>query len=123
MSNRSRHMADFYIAGMRFWDGATVLSKLKPGKKLTLVAEPDNPVDADAVAIYRKGVKLGFVPSQFNEIPAQLLRFGHGDVLECRVLKVDPQADPWRQVYVGIYMTDHTVAEIAEPSPVEAFTS
>ena len=116
MSNRSRHMADFYIAGMRFWDGATVLSKLKPGKKLTLVAEPDNPVDADAVAIYRKGVKLGFVPSYLNEIPAQLLRFGHGDVLECRVLKVDPQADPWRQVYVGIYMTDHTVAEIAEPS-------
>ena len=108
MSTRSRHMADFHIAGMRFGEGAAVLSKLKPGKKLTLVAEPDNPADLDAVAIYRKKVKLGYIPQEHNSLFAQLIHFGHGDVIECRILKVDPQADPWRQVRVGVYMIDNS---------------
>ena len=104
MSERSRHVADFLIAGVRFWDGAMVLDQLKPGKKLKLKAEPDNPVDADAVEIYYKGVKLGYVPRQHNEFPSQLLRLGYKEALECRVLKVDPQAEPWQQIHVGIYM-------------------
>ena len=111
MSKRSRHLVDFNIAGMRFWDGATVLRKLKAGKKLDLVAEPDNPVDEDAIAIYRKNVKLGYVPREYNALLAQLFNFGHGNILECRILKVDKHADPWRQVRVGIYMTDNTTDE------------
>lgn len=110
MSTYSRYIADFNIAGMRFWDGATVLSKLKTGKGLDLVAEPGNPADPDAVAIYRKGVKLGYIPREENALPAQLLRFGHDDVLECRILKVDKDADTWKQVHVGLYVTDKTAA-------------
>ena len=39
MSSSSRYVADFNVAGMRYWDGAKVISKLKLGKKLRLVAE------------------------------------------------------------------------------------
>ncbi len=81
--------------------------KLKPGKKLELIAEPDNPHDPDAVAIYRKGVHLGYVPGDSNATIAQLLRFGHANVLECRIMQVDKKADPWKQVRVGIYVTDN----------------
>ena len=43
MYTPSRRMLSFYIRGFQYWDGALVLKKLKPGKKLALVAEPDNP--------------------------------------------------------------------------------
>ena len=111
MSSSSRYVADFNITGMRYWDGAKVISKLKPGKKLRLVAEPHNPADPNAVAIYRKDVKLGYIPRDQNDLAAQLLRFGHGDVLECRILKVDKKAETWNQVRVGLYMTDKAKGE------------
>ncbi len=98
MSSSSRYVADFNVAGMRYWDGAKVISKLKPGKRLRLVAEPHNPADPNAVAIYRKDVKLGYIPRDQNDLAAQLLRFGHDDVLECRILKVDKKAETWNQV-------------------------
>lgn len=82
--------------------------KLKPGKKLELIAEPDNPHDPDAVAIYRRGVHLGYVPGDSNATIAQLLRFGHANVLECRIMQVDKKADPWKQVRVGF--TSPTIA-------------
>ena len=106
MSSSSRYVADFNVAGMRYWDVAKVISKLKPGKRLRLVAEPHNPADPNAVAIYRKDVKLGYIPRDQNDLAAQLLRFGHDDVLECRILKVDKKAETWNQVRVGLYMTD-----------------
>ena len=96
----------FYIAGFQYHEGALALSKLKPGKKLKLVAEPDNPYDPNAVRIERKGVHLGYVPRARNAFLAQLLHFGHTGVVECRVMQVNPQATPREQVYVGLYVTD-----------------
>lgn len=106
MYEPSKHYDTFFIAGFQHHDGALALGKLKPGKKLELVPEPDNPYDPDAVALYRKETMLGYVPKGKNALIAQLARFGHGDVFECRVMQVDPQADPWEQVRVGIYVTD-----------------
>ena len=38
-----------------------------------------------------------------------MLYFGHADVLECLILKVDERADPWKQVLVGIYIANKRV--------------
>lgn len=106
MYTRSKHIADFNIAGVRYWDGALVVGSLKPGKRLHLEAEPDNPHDEDAVAIYCKEAKLGYVPRDQNRLISQLLYFGHGEAVECRVLKVDKRSEPWEQIRVGLYMVD-----------------
>lgn len=106
MGTRSRYMDDFPIAEMRYWDAALALRDLGPGDNLSLVAEPDNPRDPDAVAIFWEDVKLGYIPRESNALPAQLLAFGHGDVIECRVLKVDLQAETYSQIRVGLYMTE-----------------
>ena len=108
MNTHSRYLADFNVAGMRYCDGPLHLSKLQPGEKLQLIAEPQKLNDSDAVAIYYKSNKIGYIPQDFNFFPAQLLRFGHKNVLECRVLKVDKSADPWRQLRVGLYITDRS---------------
>lgn len=39
MSIYSRHITDFNVAGMRYWDGALVLDELKVGANLTMVVE------------------------------------------------------------------------------------
>lgn len=111
MYNPSRLYAEFFIAGFKYYEGPFVLGKLKTGKKLELVPEFDNPHDPNAVAIYRKGKKIGFVPRVMNETLAQLLRFGHGDVFECRIMQIDKEAAPYNQVRVGIYVVDKTAAE------------
>ena len=116
MQTRSRHLDDFYVAGVRYWDAALVINKLKAGKKLTLVAEPDNPFDPNAVAIYRKGVKLGYVPRVRNSLVAQLLAFGHDNVVECRILKVDRKAETYEQIHVGLYLTDKRASTSGETS-------
>lgn len=105
-TDRSRLFASFHIAGFQFWDGALVLGRLKTGKKLKLVPEPGNAYDPNAVALYYKGVKLGFIPHDQNAEIAQLLAFGHKDVFEARVQQVSPERSPWHQVRVGIFVAD-----------------
>ena len=53
---------------------------------------------------------LGYVPRDRNEVLSQLLYFGHNDVFECRVLQVNPEENPWKQVRVGVYVTDKSVS-------------
>lgn len=106
MYEPSRSIMTFHIAGFQFWDGALVLDQLKVGMQLRLVPEFDNPHDPRAVAIYLDKTKLGFVPSELNELVSQLLFYGHDDVLECRVLQVAPERSPWHQVRAGVYLAD-----------------
>ena len=40
------------IAGQSHWDIAEIFGELKPGSKLKLKAESDNPYDPNAVAVY-----------------------------------------------------------------------
>lgn len=106
MYTPDRHYASFYIAGFQYHDGTQVLSKLKPGTKLKLVAEPDNPYDPNAVAIFRKGTHLGYVPQNLNDTLSQLLVLGHADVFEAYVSSVAPEELPYKQVYATIKVKD-----------------
>ena len=62
--------------------------------------------DGNAIELRYKGVKLGYVTRTENSQFALMIYFGHADAFEARVLQVDPEAEPWNQVRVGIYVTD-----------------
>ncbi len=102
----SRRLTSFHIRGFQHWDGALVLGDMKVGDSLDLVAETDNPYDPQAVAVYFKGTKWGYAPASENELFSMMFYFGHADAFEARVMQVDPEADPWNQVRMGIYVTD-----------------
>ena len=106
MYKPSRQISMFYVAGFQYYDGAFVLDELKPGKKLKMVAEPDNPYDPNAIELRFKKTKLGYVPRSGNGQLALMAFYGHKGIYEARVLQVDPEAEPWNQVRVGIYVTD-----------------
>ena len=105
MYEPSRHVATFFIAGFQHWDGALLLSELRAGDRLEVVPEPDNPHDPNCLAICLGQRKIGYVPKAHNSLPALLMYYGHR-VFELRVLQVDPEADPWEQVRVGLYVID-----------------
>ena len=109
MYEPSRHLATCHLAGFQHHEGALALKDMKPGKKLSLVPEPDNPFDAEAVALYFKGRKVGYVPSSENSLPFRLMYFAH-DAVEARILQVDPKAAPWQQVRFGLYLKDKRTA-------------
>ena len=106
MFEPTKHVTTFFISAFQRYDGALVLDELKPGMNLEMAAMPDNPYDPDAIALYYNKVMLGYVPRNENDLIAQMLRFSHDNVFEARVLQVDPEAEPWNQVRVGIYVVD-----------------
>ncbi|MDO5117866.1 MAG: HIRAN domain-containing protein [Eggerthellaceae bacterium] len=106
MYEPSRLIDSFYIKGFKNFDGASALKKLKVGKKLDLIPEPDNPYDPCAMRVERKGVKLGYIPKEKNYMMSLMSFYGHADVFECRILQVDRKADPWNQVRIGIFIND-----------------
>jgi hypothetical protein len=71
------------LAGFRHYDGGEVLRELKPGDRLELVREPENPYDANAVRVEWRGVKLGYVPRRDNAAVARQL--DRGTALEARL--------------------------------------
>ncbi len=71
------------LAGFRHYDGAASWRDMKPGDRLQLVREPDNPYDANAVRVEWRGIKLGYVPRRDNAAVAR--QMDRGAALEARV--------------------------------------
>ena len=83
LSAASPFMRDIFlvqqaIVGTRFLGGSDELVEdLKPGSRITLIAEPDNKYDENAVmALDGQGRKIGYVPRHENSIIGALLRAG-----------------------------------------------
>ena len=102
----SRQLRNFHVRGFQYWDGALVVNDLKTGSHLELRAEFDNPHDANAIALYFGGSKLGYVPADMNEELALMFFYGHEDIYEARILQVNVEEDPWKQVRVGLFVKD-----------------
>lgn len=106
MYEPSQEFLTTHVAGFAHWSGFEVMDKLVPGAKLRLVAEPDNPYDPNAVAVYKGKTKIGYVPRVHNAALALLLHYGHGRVFRCCVVSVDPTVHPERMVHMRISVRD-----------------
>jgi hypothetical protein len=106
MYTPSRNLMNCPVAGFSHWDGFEVFKKLEPGIELDMKAEPDNPYDPSAVALYCGRTKIGYIPRGCNEAVSKLLFFGHAEVLEARVASVDPSANLEHRVQIVIRIKD-----------------
>lgn len=102
----SRHFMDFHVTGFAYYDGLEVIGKLKLGKVVDLVVEPDNPHDPEAVAIYYRGTKLGYAPQGKNTLLSTFLYFGHENLFEARIQAVNLESHPERQFRVVVKVKD-----------------
>lgn len=61
----------FYVAGYQYYDGDSVLRKLKEGQELKLIRDAFNPYDHRAVEVRTdQEIKLGFIPRKKNRMTA-----------------------------------------------------
>ena len=84
-----------------------LINELSLGQAVTLVVETDNPYDNEAVAIYYKDKKLGYVPKEKNSFLSTLLYYGYGDILEARIQYVNVENHPERQFRVVVKIKDN----------------
>ena len=73
-------------AGLRHHEAKAVWDRMQTGDALTLVREPENPYDANAVRVDWQGHKLGYIPRTQNQAVAR--QMDRGNRLEARVTKL-----------------------------------
>ena len=79
------------LAGFVYYDGKAVWERMKTGDRLTLVRDPSNPHDANAIRIEWQGQMLGYVPRKDN---ADLARqMDHGARPDARVTELSKAAN------------------------------
>lgn len=93
---------EFPVAGFPYYDGPELLDTLQPGEDLTLMAEPDNPFDEQAIRIEAHGRQIGYVPRGENGLLTRLL--GQGVSLRAQVARVAPEAGPWSALTIMVSM-------------------
>lgn len=98
-----KHFKHFPIAGFTYWEGPLAFNKLKVGRELHLIAEPDNRYDPMAVAVYYKRYKLGYIPKNANAEISTLLQLGHTHLFQAVVQRIDATENPENQVGVVVY--------------------
>jgi hypothetical protein len=89
------------LAGFRHHAAPQVWPALTRGCRLHLCAERENPHDPDAVAVYWRGARLGYLPRGENLVASRLLRRRN---LSARVRRVVPDAEPDRRLELDVLM-------------------
>lgn len=88
------------LAGFQYHKGEHLWPFLRVGEALRLVREAANTHDPNAVAVYFRGDKLGYVPRRDNAAVAQMLDRGHR--LEARIVRLLDEPNPWRRIRFSV---------------------
>jgi hypothetical protein len=93
---------DAPLAGFVHYDGRALWDDIKKGDRLTLVREPANPHDANAIRIEWRGRMLGYVPRRDNaDLARQLDR---GARVEARITDLRRAANGRHRLSYEIYV-------------------
>jgi len=117
------------IVGTRYLGGSDELVEdLKPGCRISFVAEPDNQYDKNAVmALDGKGRKIGYIPRHENGIIGALLKAGKG------IYGIMPEEQPSRgavapgsektpySIWVDLYMREFLLPEDMAQIPRQGY--
>ena len=89
------------LAGSQYYAVGEFWRELQVGDPLTLVREPDNRHDRNAIRVEWRGHKLGYVPRADNRAVAAAI--DGGDRLVARISRLREHAIPWRRVEFEVF--------------------
>jgi len=90
------------LAGFQYHDGQALWRELRAGDPLTLVREPDNPHDANAVRVEWRGRMLGYLPRAENRsVAAEMDR---GSAVSARIARLSEHRNPWRRLLIEVFV-------------------
>jgi hypothetical protein len=90
------------LAGFQYHAAVAVWSELKVGDPLTLVREPDNPHDANAVRVEWRGQMLGYLPRAENRAVAA--EMDRGTAVVARIAQLREHRNPWLRVLIEVFV-------------------
>ena len=90
------------IAGYRHHEAPLLLAALRPRLAITMAREPCNPQDPDAVALFWRGRKLGYLPRGSNFMVARLLEGNRP--LSARIRRLTPTADRNLRIHIEVLL-------------------
>lgn len=99
---KSIYYMDCNVAGFKYWDGIEVFNQLRIGEELQLVREKDNGHDPEAIAVYWKESKLGFIPRTMNTDLSKFIDMGHGDIFKVLINRISPDEVPNNQIGIVV---------------------
>lgn len=91
------------LAGFQYYAGKSVWKKMHEGDPLTLVREPGNVHDDNAIRVDWRGQQLGYVPRRDNSALARLM--DKGVRLDARIVRLTVSRDPWQRIVFEVYET------------------
>ncbi|MGV8134352.1 MAG: HIRAN domain-containing protein [Mangrovibacterium sp.] len=89
------------IAGFHYYQGKEVENQLREGDQLSLKREPQNRYDRNAVEVYLKSKKLGYLPRKENKIIARMM--DQGINIKGRLMKINFGSAPYQKVMTEIF--------------------
>lgn len=98
-------LQEVYVAGYQYHQGmqAHVQAQLAVGQELSLMREPDNQYDQNAIAVLSAdGHKLGYIPRSDNEIPATIAE--QKRALRAIISVMNPSAPTWERLAIRTFM-------------------
>ena len=99
---KSIYYMDCNVAGFKYWDGIEVFNQLRIGEELRLVRENGNAYDPEAVALYWKESKLGYIPRHMNTDLSKFMDMGHGDIFKVLINRISPEEVPNNQIGIVV---------------------
>jgi hypothetical protein len=90
------------LAGFQFYSGKGLWDRMRAGDELTLVREPDNVHDGNAVRVEWQGAKLGYIPRRDNAHVAR--QMDHGARIKARIVKLVEHRNPWRRMEFVVFV-------------------
>ena len=89
------------LAGSQYYAVGELWREMRVGDPLTLVREPDNRHDRNAIRVEWRGHKLGYVPRADNRAVAAAL--DDGDKLVARISRLTEHPNPWQRVEFEVF--------------------
>lgn len=90
------------LAGFQYYDGKGLWDRMRTGDALTLVREPQNPHDANAVRVEWQGQPLGYVPRRENSDVAR--QMDRGAPVKARIVRLTEARNPWQRIEFEVYV-------------------
>ena len=92
----------FHIAGYVFYEREANQYQFRKSDLLQLKPEKTNEVAPNAIEIYFRNIKLGYIPQVYSGIISGILASNIN--LYAQLIELDVSKSTWERAYVGIFM-------------------
>lgn len=90
------------LAGFKYYAGEALWRELREGDALTLIREPGNTHDANAIRVEWHGQKLGYLPRAQNQAVSSAM--DAGERVDARIAKLREHRNPWQRLLVDVFL-------------------